>query len=451
MSLIADSLKKIEKGENDTPSKEQGFLAPPLMQKDFGGSKKGGGKGSSKLLLIIVLVVIVGVGGAGAFLYVSGMLDNLLFPEPAPVVRPVRNIPPVETVQEEVVAVVPAENVAGGNVVKENVIDFIQTESAQDMNMALAENMTVANIPPLAVDNVTPKTNNTPQTGIVLKDDVVVAEKPKNVTKKQTPKKNATKEVKQNTPKVNKAKTPVKNADKGYKKTTNTAVTPPKTKTPKAAVKETKVANVQPKAVVPVARKPVEINDKLAYTALIAQGEKAVDRRDFESAIDIFKKAGEIDNSNVLMGNIASLYVKIAKPAIASEIVIVNKITDPAIVSSLIIDMADNKYLVQALVLLKYAANSMPVSSQIIYAEGFYYEIQRGYVKASEYYLKAFEMNPREPAYLYSYARCLDFSEQYYKALENYVKVVAMKPDNKLKVIAEQRIRSLQGYLRNDK
>lgn len=461
MSLIADSLKKIEKGENDTSSKEQGFLAPPLMQKDFGGSNKGGKggkKGPSKLLLIIILVLVIGVGGTGAFLYMTGVFDSLLAPEPIKAVRPVRNMSPVaENVQENVQEEVAVVTTDKGKVVQENIIDFIQTESAQDMNPALLENMTV--------NNVIPTDNITVQKGIEWKEDVVEAkkdnvtkEKTTEVTKKQTVKNTTTTNAKKTTttnatkttPKEKKVTT-TKNAVKDSKKIANNFASVPKTTYPKVTPKNTKVDNVKPKTVIPKVQKPVTIDDKLTYTSLIAQGEKAVDAKDYESAINLFKKAGEIYNSNVLMGNIASLYIKIAKPAIASEIVIVNKITDPSIISSLVIDMADNKYLVQALVLLKYASKNLPVNSQIVYAEGFYYEVQRGYVKASEYYLKAFEMNPREPAYLYAYARCLDFSEQYYKALENYVKVVAMKPDNKLKIIAEQRIRSLQGYLRNDK
>lgn len=459
MSLIADSLKKIEKGENETPEKDGGFVAPPGMQKDFGGGKKPKkekGEKSSKVLPFVLLVFIVVVGGSAAFLYMTGGLDGFFEPEIQPVPLIERNVRETPAKEETTISLNDNGSVENEIVMTENstitadnttlhttigIEDIFETESAQDMKKSDADNISIA-------ANLTEPVKVAPA---VKPDNVTTAPKPVKDTTKATAKVNKTSDK----------ATPSKSNNVTAKKKTDTKAVESKTakvksSTNKASVKTTPKSNITAKQkektkTVVAAPKPVTINDKMTYTSLISQGESAVDRKDYNSAINIFKKAAEIQNSNVLMGNIASLYIRQGKPAVASEIVIVNKIKDADIVSGLIIEMSSEKHFVQALVLLKYASTHLAPGGQLFYAEGYYYEMQKGYIKAAQYYLKAFEMNPREPAYLYAYARALDYSEQYYKALENYIKVVAMKPDQQLKVLADQRIRSLQNYLRQSK
>lgn len=495
MSLIADSLKKIEKGENDAPEKDRGFVAPPLMQKAFGGGSGGGkppkkSKGFSRILLFLLLGIAVVAGGGLGYLYMTGSLDDLLGSSPEPMRLTDRKLPPPKDevsegdFQQEDIQF-GAESVVADNGTETQTgeaIDIVQTESAQDMDPAAARNIDEM-AASQANNKTSPQEDGKAPTGKTPKgadaEDIFFTGEETNKPSVSVSSDNASSGHKADVASVEKntsKKVSGANKSPGVKKKAAAKKTPPakivkKTTKPSAAKKKTLTktnskakkndiaksgqtvknkVKTAPKKTALSAPKPVTFNDKLEYTSLIAQGESAVDRKNYTSAIDYFKKAGKIENSNVLMGNIAALYIKVGKPAMASEIVIVNKIKDPSIVSSLIIDMASEKHLVQALVLLKYAENNMPPSSQIVYANGYYYEVQKGYVKAAEYYQRAFAMNPKEPAYLYAYARCLDYSEQYYKALESYMKVVSMKPEPQLKMIAEKRARAIQGYLRNN-
>lgn len=469
MSLIADSLKKIEKGENETTEKDGGFVAPPGMQKDFGGGKKPSkdkkekGEKSSKVLLFVLLVLLVVVGGSVVFLYMTGGFDAFFEPEVKSFPRIERNVSEAPVIEETTINMSENYSIENGTTLTENatitfdnttamlpmgIEDIFETESAQDMNKADVDNISLAakvaeesaNMAPAMAP--TSKPDNVTAVGKTAKDNVTANKKTdnKNVASKTTSVKSPAKKTAVKTTPNTTSKSAVKPVTKPTSKSTMTT---------KQAAKPKTVNKTEKKVAVP--SKPIEINDKMTYTSLISQGESAVDRKDYASAINIFKKASEIENSNVLMGNIASLYIRQGKPAVASEIVIVNKIKDVDVISGLIIEMSSDKYFVQALVLLKYASSNLAPSGQLVYAEGHYYEMQHGYVKAAEYYLRASEMNPREPAYLYAYARALDYSEQYYKALESYIKVVAMKPDQQLKILADQRIRALQNYLRQSR
>lgn len=452
MSLIADSLKKIEKGENEAPEKNGGFVAPPLMQKDFGGingkGKKGGGKGPIKILPLILIVIIVVIGGSGVYLYMTGGLDSFFGTEPAPIIE--RNVPeetpeptplPTETMIDMGAGeALPADNTTMTEPVP--VGDIFETESAKDMNQADADNISVAAInanPAPTSPAIAEKNDNAALGKADIKDNAATAKKPNTAANSKINTGSKVSKTNGNKTQTSKSNNTSGKSGSSVTKTKNNV-------TAKQGNKTNATANVAKKPA-----KPVTINDKLEYTSLISQGEAAVESKNYSSAIELFKKAAQIENSNILMGNIGALYIKQGKPGLASEIVVVNKIKDPAIVSGLIVDMASERHFVQSLVLLKYAAKNLPPNSQLSYAEGYYYEMQRGYVKAAEFYRKAYDSNPREPGYLYAYARCLDYSEQYYKALENYIKVSAMKPDAKLKSVVDQRIRSLQGYLRQSR
>ena len=511
MSLIADSLKKIEKGDNETPDKSKEFVAPPLMQKTFGGGVKGGPGKKTKKNSIFYLALLVGVviiaGGLGIFLYMNGTLEAIFLPKKSlPVARTEYSANDELTAKE-----IPINNTAVQTPIEGNQLpadnntentgmEITFTDTAQPDNLtkntpapvvteadnaivAVADNNTITepdnNTAPINVaEAIAP---NTTENGTTITEETAVplsiiaqsvsaqtqptetsVEIPKldNMESAVTPAEPIKPAVIAEKPQTtnnkiektasNSAKKSSATASKSTSYAPTVAVTPkPLTTKPKVGLKptpqpETSIVD-NPDPVIP--RKPVD-NKKLNYTALISQGDAAIDKKDYELALELFTRASEIESSDILQGNMAALQIKLGKAALASELMIVNKIKDPAIISGLIIDMSDNKNFVQALVLLKYAADNIPLNSQIVYAEGYYYEAQRGYIKAAEFYQKAFAMNPREIAYLYAYARCLDFSEQYYKALESYIKVAEMRPDLQLKTVVDQRIISLQSYLK---